>query len=244
VVYTPKSVTLELNNKYGDIYTADMTGRVEVTLKYGDLRLGDIAGRTTITLAYADGVVKSVGDVELDLAYSDLSIDEAGDITLAGKYSDVQLGRAGNLDSRTGYVDIKADRLERVQNDGKYDDFIVGTLRSLDVSSKYSSFKVNGVDDFASMELSYGSVTLYGVHPGFTSIDISGSYADVSIDADDDAEFLLDVSAKFCDVKYYGVEILRETDESFLRTIDGYRGSSSAASHIKISMNYGGLKIR
>ncbi len=244
VVHLPATVVLELDNKYGDIYVGDMQNRASVVLKYGDMKLGNIGGNASITMGYSDGSISSTKDLTLDLAYSELYLGSSGNISFDGKYSDLQVETAGDVNSTTGYVDVKIQKMGKLTNTGKYDDFIIDDVVSLDINSKYSGFVVNDLHTYGAFTMSYGSVDIENVQPGFQSISIQTSYTDVSIDVDDSATFSLDASTKYCGVDHYGMEIYHEIEKSSETTVKGYRGSRDAASRITAVMSYGELTIR
>lgn len=244
VVYTPATVELELTNRYGDIYVGDMQGRCTVDLKYGDMRLGTLSGNTNISLSYGDGVVKSVQDVSIDMSYSNLKLSTAGNIIMTGRYSDVEFGTVGDLESNTGYVDVKAEQVKRLTNTGKYDDFIIQDLLSLDVDTKYSSFSIGNLHDFADLESSYGSVEFKHVAAGFSAIDVATSYTDVTIDVDNAAQFVFDVTGKYCDVRHYEVEVTKDIESGMSHTLKGYHGSQNATARVTASLTYGGFTLR
>jgi hypothetical protein len=244
VVYVPASVALELDNKYGDVYVADKSGRTQINLKYGDMRLGQLTGKGAISLGYADGSIGSIGDVRLDLAYSDLKIGKAGNINLESQYSDVALETARDIKSATSFTDIKAGEVGHVANTGKYDDMVFEKAASVDVSSKYSSYDIGSLREYAKFEMSYGSANVRNVLQGFKAIDISATYTDVTINVDGTAHFLVDVYSKYCGIKHSGIEVSQNVERGSEHTIKGFRGSSSASSKITASMNYGELIIR
>jgi hypothetical protein len=244
VVHVPSSVVLELDNKYGDIYVADMNNRASVNLKYGDMKLGSIAGSTIISMAYADGTIQSTQDMNLNLSYSELYAGKTGDLTFNGKYSDLEIETAGNVNATTGYVDVKIQKMGRLTNTGKYDDFVINEAATVDANTKYSGYAISSLTEYADFEMSYGSVSIDYVHPGFRSIDINASYTDVSIDVDDSASFNFDASTKYCGVDHYGLEIYHEIDKTGEHTVKGFRGSRDATARITAVMSYGELSIR
>jgi len=244
VVYVPASVNLELDNRYGDIYVGDKSGRTHIILKYGDMRLGQLSGRGNISMAYADGSVQAIGDVELDLAYSDLSVAKAGRVTMDAKYSDVALDNAGDITATTAYVDVKGGHVGRVVNSGKYDDFVFEKVIALDVNSKYTSYTIDELSEYAKFEMGYGSLSISHVLPKFTSIDIRSSYTDVTLGVDAAAAFILEAATRYCDIRHHGIEVTYDVEKSSEHTLKGFRGSSAGTSRITADMSYGELVIR
>jgi hypothetical protein len=244
VVHLPSTVVLELDNKYGDIYVADMNNRASVVLKYGDMKIGNINGNATITMGYSDGSVSSTNDLNLHLAYSELYLGKANNISFDGKYSDLEIETAGDMNANTGYVDVKIQKVGRLMNTGKYDDFVISSAVSMDVDSRYSGFVVSDLETYGDFTMSYGSVDIQNVNAGFQSISIQSSYTDVSIDVAEDAAFTLDASTRYCDIHHYGMEIFQEIEKQSEATVKGYRGSRDAAAKITAMMSYGELTIR
>lgn len=243
-VYMPNSMELDLDNKYGDIYVPQMDNRVEINLKYGNFQIEEVNGDADISMGYAKGRLAGAQDVDLNMSYSTLRCGVLGDVSIDSKYGRFEADALRNLRSNSSYDDYKIDAAESITNSGKYDDLILGQVGSLDVNTKYTDIEVQQLDHEANLDMKYGGAKLYNIQPGFSSIDIDTEYANIVVDTDASANFVLEAYTKYCGVKDSGLEVYHDQRKHSETTLKGYRGSREASARITANMQYGSLTIR
>lgn len=244
VVHAPATVALELDNKYGDIFTADMKNRSNINLKYGKAVLGSFDGNLTFNLGYGKGSMRNARDMVLNLSYSDLQVGNVANVQLNAKYSNIQLTEAADVVAVTAYANVQAQKIGSLVHTGKYDDVSVTDLRYTQSNSKYTNYKIGTLHESAVMNVGYGSVKISNVRPSFRQIELNTSYVDVSIDVDDSAAFVLEANTKYCGINHTGVEMYHYIERSSERNAKGFRGSRDAAARIVANMSYGKLNIQ
>lgn len=243
-VYVPKTIHLELDNRYGDVYVPSLDNDIKVTLKYGNLQIEEINGDARITMGYAKGSLASAHDATLDLNYSNLRCGTLQDVTIDSKYGQFEVASLNHLRAESNYDDYKIERAESIVNSGKYDDLILGTIGNLDVSTRYSNVSVANLGQEADLKMKYGSAKLMHVNSGFTGIDIESEYTEVHLTTDPSASFVFEAQTKYCPVRQSNLEVFHDYQRQSEITLKGFRGSRNASARIVANMTYGSLSIK
>jgi len=165
-VVVPKGVTMNLTNKYGNIYLENAIKPMRIDLKYGNLEANNLAN-VTIDLKYGNFTVNACEDLKIDCGYAKIKIGRANRITTESKYDDFQIGTVADLMMNTKYTKVKIDKLNYsfVCNDFKY-----CSLNINEISTQFSRIKINsGYTDIklaldnrhsfkASLSVRYGTI--------------------------------------------------------------------------------------
>lgn len=243
-VYVPKSLNVDLENKYGAIYMAAIDGDAEITLKYGKLRLDGVGGDLDLKMGYSKGSVTSAGDLDLELSYSNLKCGDLGDVSVSSKYSKFEAGAVGSVHSTSSYDGYDIQKATSVSNVGKYDDLSFGEVDEISVITKYAHLDVGRLNDKADLSFRYGGIKLNGVSAGFSRIEIEGDYTGVSMTIDPNATFSFEAYSKYCGIKYTGLEVYHDVRTNNESTVKGYRGAKEGGGKITAALKYGSFKIQ
>jgi hypothetical protein len=158
-VYFPDDIKLKVVNKYGNIYTTDHSGELEIELSNGDLKAHHLAGRTKLTHEFGDANIKQIDDGELNISYGELHLENAEKLTIESKSSKLYIHKVSDLDlnsrrdkyylNKAGYIRgltnfslIEIDELTQKLNlTSKYGDVVVKNF-----SDEVESFKIEAND--------------------------------------------------------------------------------------------------
>jgi len=85
----PQSMSIDLTNKFGDIYINEVSGKARINLSYGSLDVNKLNNSDNlIDLKFCNSAkVRSIQGAVVNLKYSTLDIDYAGSLRLDSKYS-------------------------------------------------------------------------------------------------------------------------------------------------------------
>ena len=122
----PKSMSLELSNKYGNITLPDWSGNAVINLKYGSITSQNMTAKTKLFLSYGGLDMKNISDLYSVIKYSDGSIANCENADLQLSYSDLKLTNVAKLKSENKYSKIGIDA--------------IGTSASL--LGNYNSYKI------------------------------------------------------------------------------------------------------
>ena len=165
-VVVPKGVTLNLDNKYGNIYLDNSVKPLNVILKYGNMEAGTLAN-VNLDIKYGNASFEACDDLKIDCGYAKIKIGKADRINTESKYDDFQIGMVSDISMNTKYTKVRIDKLNNsfICNDFKY-----CTLNISDISPQFSRIKVSsgysninlGLDNRhnfkASLSARYGSI--------------------------------------------------------------------------------------
>lgn len=131
VLNVPKTVALDLTNKYDNIYLAERSGDVKVDLYDADL-YAESCNTMQLKLKYGKGYLKNIQHATLDIYDSHLDIKQAQQVDANIKYSKLNWGNVQKLnlqsyDSKYIIGNISAD--SRIED--KYSEFTLGDVQQL-----------------------------------------------------------------------------------------------------------------
>ena len=183
----PQSMSIDLTNKFGDIYINEVSGKARINLSYGSLDVNKLNNSDNlIDLKFCNSAkVRSIQGAVVNLKYSTLDIDYAGSLRLDSKYSNLNANKiiALNVSFEGGSVDIK-------------------NSSSIDSRSKFSDIDIDRIEQSLNLDIQYGSCKVRDMGPDFTSINIINKYADVDIRLPETAVYNLDATLKYCELHF------------------------------------------
>ena len=243
-VQVPSTVSLDLENKYGDIYVGQKENDAEIVIKYGNLRMDGITGDLNLDMGYGKGSITSAGEMALNMKYSSLTCGNLGDVTATTKYSGFKADEVGNLRTNTSYDNYDVGGARAFTNIGKYDDFKFGHVHAVDMDTKYSHLSAKRLSDRAVLNLKYGGVSIDMVDESFSEIDINSEYAGIKLTVAPNASFTVDVQGSHAGVKHDNLEVYIDKQSSGgSMEVKGFRGSRDASSSITANLRYGSIKV-
>ena len=244
-VTMPPSNNLEVSNKYGDVYSSTINGKIDLNLKYGNFKIDGGAADSEIALAYGNGTLIRTRNTKIDASYAKLTIEEARDIEVNTKYSTFTVGKANDINSYSKYDTYKVDQVAAFKNQGKYDNIDIEAANSVGVISKYTDFYVESVSQSVDLDFEYGGANIEEISSGFSNVRLNGRYTDFKINLQRGAPFKMEASADYAGIRYpEGMTVVYEKDKGSYHEVSGHSGTQSTSSIIKAKLNYGGLKVK
>lgn len=155
-VNVPKTVALDLTNKYDNIYLADHTGDLRVDLYDADLN-AESCQNLYLKLKYGKGYLQEVKNATLELYDSQLDLKKAQSIEATVKYSKLNWG------------DLQ--KLKLVSYDSKY---VIGhILGETTIEDKYSEFNMGNIQNAT---LNLYDVNMFMGHAGQLAVNSKYSH--------------------------------------------------------------------
>jgi hypothetical protein len=186
MISMPKTINLELTNKFGDIILAEVGGTATIDLGYGSIDAKRLSGSSTkLDIEFSDGYIGYINSSNIDLKYSDLKIDEATDMTGESKFSELEIGKIDVLTLETGY-----------------DDDFVGNVRNIDIEADFSDVEIRNVEQTLTANFDYGELKIKEVGKSFKLVDITNSFSDANVGFNPEASFRINATIKMGDLTY------------------------------------------
>ena len=186
MIYMPKTINLELTNKFGDIIIAEVGGNAIINLGYGSIDAKRLSGASSkLDIEFSDGYCGFIKSSNLDLKYSELKIDEAVDMTGESKFSELNIGKIDVLTLETGY-----------------DEDFIGYVRNADIEADFSDVELRTLEQTLTVSFDYGELKVREVGKAFKLIDITNSFSDANIGFNPEASFRINATVKMGDFTY------------------------------------------
>lgn len=173
VLTTPKKMSLELENSYGNIEVQDVDGNLDVSSFQGDLNVDNVSGELNLTSKYGKVSIQRFSGGKVTLFQSKAKLGKSNDMDLNAKYSQVEIDGTNEIELKAFQSNIIAVRdIDKVTGSIKYGDLIVGeNARSVDLIMFQAKVDVKEVNDFI-MEGSYSKIKVESIK----NLDIKSSF--------------------------------------------------------------------
>ena len=244
-VYMPESADLEVENRYGDLEIASISGNMTVDVKYGNFTLDHASEDLLVNLAYGNGVVAKTNRASINLSYGKIRINDVNTVDIDSRFSKIIIESANKVTSESRYDGYTLGDVGTFTNNGKYDNVKIEKLEELTIETKYTKVEVNELLISAFARHSYGGLSIDNVASSVKDIDAKGKYTGFEIDLTGLPEFRIQADTRYTKLHDPGdltyTKEIRDDNEHY---IEGYKGDPNSDVIIKISAEYGGLRLR
>lgn len=165
-IWTPASTTIDIKNKFGDVFLEDFTKPARINISYGDLRTNAIPVHSKLDLKFGKLIVQHIENAEMNLKHYIVKIKSVNNLQLKSSGSEIQITKLHVLDLESNKDDIEIDSL--------------GSITGI---AKLSDFWFNYLYDSAWLDLQNAALEIDGIDPKFKNFEIeqSGSHVSVNI---------------------------------------------------------------
>lgn len=244
-VYLPQSNSVNVTNKYGDVYVAELDGQLDVELKYGNFKLDGVNADANLNLAYGNGTLVKARDVDIEASYAKLRLKEINDTEIRSKYSTFQIERADDIRSYSKYDNYDIGEVKEFRNEGKYDDIDIDNANNVIIAARYTEVYINNIAGSLDLDFEYGGASVQKLSKGFSDVRLNGKYTDFKLNLESGAVYRMEASADYAGIRYpSAMTVTYEQDKNNSHQVEGHSGTQNAPSVIKARLNYGGLKVR
>lgn len=176
-VYFPAGNDIKIENKFGNIYTTDHRGKVDITLSNGDLKGNNFTGPTRLKVDFGNVSIDNITSANVTLSYADFTLDKAGDIRFESRSSTIYL-----------------NGIEQLFLDSRRDKFYIKSAGEVSGEVFFSYLNLDKVISKINLKTNYGEIKLLGISPKFTRFDLAAQYTDINIYLDDEHLFEFDIT--------------------------------------------------
>jgi hypothetical protein len=176
-VYFPAGNDVRLENKFGNIYTTDHSGKVDITLSNGDLKAHSFSGPTRLKLEFGNVSIDEITDANISLGYEEFNLEKAGEITFETRSSKLYLTNCEKL-----HLDSKRDR------------YYIKSVAEITGEAFFSYINVDKSTSKINLKTSYGDFKLLAISETFTRMDFASQYSDITLYLNDDHLYEIEVT--------------------------------------------------
>ena len=232
-VTMPKTLPLNISNKYGNVFVDELTSTSILDIKYGKLTANKILhdGKeplTKIYLSYSDGTIQETRWVELDIKYSKITIASSKALAIMSKYSKVFVTNGSSIVSES-----------------KYDTYEIGKLNNFITTAAYGHFTIAELSGKLQLDTKYTDVIVDKISSGFENIKISNSYGTYKLGIDPAANYKINGYSKYCNIIYpeNNARVNRFNENNEFK-VNGVIGSSSnPTAEVSVNSSYGNIRL-
>jgi hypothetical protein len=232
-VTMPKTVPLNLSNKYGNVFVDELTGTSTLDIKYGKLRANKIIHDSKeplskLYLSYSDGTIQETKWLELDIKYSKINITESKALAVMSKYSKVYVTNGSSIVSES-----------------KYDTYEIGKLNNFITTAGYGHFTISELSGKLQLDTKYTDVIVDRISSGFESIKVTNSYGTYKLGIDPGSSYKLNGYGKYCDIVYpqNGARVNRFDENSEMKVNGVIGGNGNPAAEVSVNSHYGNIRL-
>ena len=175
-IYVPVNATLKIMNKYGNIYTTDHKGAIEIDLSNGDLKAHHFSGRTKIKTEFGDADIKKIDNGNLDISYGEFHLEEGGQLELMSK------------SSKFYFTDV-----DQLNIDSKRDKYYVKNASEFTGTAYFSLIELDQLSKRLSISTKYGDIDLKSFSDAVESVNLKSVNTDVTLHFPDKKHYKLDI---------------------------------------------------
>lgn len=226
----PKSISLELSQKFGFALVETVDGPTDISSEYGSLQISELNNtQNSINVEFGEGNVKHLTAGDVDISYSEFKLETAGKVSLNSEFSNISISQK----VKTLSVDLEGGNMT------------INKVEKLTLESQYSNTEIDELYSLLSLESEYGGVEINYVSPNFTSISIENSFGSVELTIDEDASYTFEAESEYGSINYpekmATFSYKKSTSSGF--SGQGKIGKGEPKSTVSIESSYGSVSI-
>jgi hypothetical protein len=163
-VWLPENVDLSVENKFGDVYLADLSGKIDLNVSHGDIKANHIEENMNLKHSFGKASFGNVKEATLTLRGSEFNVDEIG-----------------KLNFESGSSEIVVEKVDRVQFNSRNDKIKLTDVTEIVGEGSFTDLIADYIGGSARLDFSYGDVFLSQINQDFNSIDITGKSTDINL---------------------------------------------------------------
>jgi len=175
-VSIPSQSGLSIDNKFGNIYSTDHYGKLDITLSNGDLKVNDIYRDAKISVEFGNVYINHINTGRLYVNYGDVEIGTAGDMMFEGKSANVNMKSIDTLS-------IKSRR-------DKFNIEEAGTFKG---EMSFSYINIKNLERELILTTKYGEVNIGSLSEPFEFLNSTSEFTDIRLDINSGMAYDLDI---------------------------------------------------
>jgi hypothetical protein len=215
-VYFPAGNDIRVDNKFGNIYTTDHTGKVDITLSNGDMKAHSFNGPTRLNVEFGNVSIDEVLNGNITLGYAELNLEKAGDI---------------NFETRSSKLYLNS--CDKIHLDSKRDRYYIKSVSELTGDAFFSYLNIDKAGSKINMKTSYGDFKLLAAEESFQRMDIASHYSDVTLYTDNGHFYDIDITRDDHSEVISSVSLLSKKEEAVQGAEDTFHAVITAGDAAK-----------
>jgi len=176
MVYFPEYSPVTIENKFGNIYSTDHAGKLDIHLSNGDFKVNNIYGDAGIKVDFGNIYINDITSGKISLSYGELSIKKAKKLIITSKSSRIAIDTVLDLQ-----IDSRRDKLYLTK---------VNTLKG---QMSFSYINIKNIETEFMLNSRYGDITLEQSDSDLQFFNLNSSFTDVQLFITPKANFNIEI---------------------------------------------------
>jgi hypothetical protein len=227
-VSMPVTMSLDADNKFGDVITGEIGGKARIKVGYGNLE--------TTKLSNSDNLI--------EVRFGKANIDWIKGAVMILKYSEFEGDYAGSLNLNSQYSDFRSNKVIALDATFEGGNLDLGSASAVACRSKFSDMTISTLDQKLDLINNYGSFNVNTIPAGFVSLSVTNSYGNIELGISTVAAYNLEADMHYCNLEYdeSKANFSYLNDSSHDQQIRGTIGTNPSGM-VKVSSNYGNVDL-
>ena len=178
-INVPKSLTIEINNKFGDVFMPDRSKKVTIEMSHGNLRANEFGARSNISVSYGSVEIKRIHSGHLTFKAADVTIKNVGNVEIESSSSEIRIDTADDME-----IISRSDKSVKL-----------GSVNRLSGKMNFSNLEIELLNKNIDFDLSYSDIQIDHVPFSFAFMRINGKSSDISLTFDEKIYMEVDIKA-------------------------------------------------
>lgn len=232
IVFLPRNANLKIDNKFGNIYTTDHEGELNITLSNGDFKAHNLKGESKLKVEFGNVMINEMTEGRLNISYAELELKKANKLYIVSKSSRLNINEIIEMD-------INSSR----------DKYYLKSVTKLHGESSFSYITIYNFYKNIVLSMRYGSIKLESIANKFQQIKINSHYTDINFYFNSNASYRLNVNHNYktiVSMPHTASTIQKDVinkDEGLYNSHGIVGKNTQTQSRVSIDMNAGNLNI-
>lgn len=178
-VYLPKSSNLYLENKFGDIYINEFSGRSKIVLSQGDIKISKHSGQLNLDLKFGKANISTVNIAFLELQIAELSIAKASKLDISSSSSTINI-----IESRSIKIDARNDK------------YYLRNVGSLNGEATFSSVNISNLETEIIGKANFSDLSIENFSQAGSIINLNTRSTDIRLWLPTEKAYDVDLTAR------------------------------------------------
>lgn len=175
-INAPEYLSMNIINRYGDVYAEDNSGTFTLDLSNGSFKANSLNRVKNLELNFCDATINRINSGEINVSFSEMVIGEAQDLTINSISSRFNIARA-----------------EIIQTESRRDKFFIGKAGTLRGDSYFTDFRIDELSKELNISTKYGSLNADMIDKSIELVTINSGFTDISLVFDPVLSYNLDI---------------------------------------------------
>jgi hypothetical protein len=179
-ISVPRSAVLFVNNKFGDVFIGNHTGKFNLDLSQGDFRANKIEGAANITAGFGNVRIKEMRDAILDLKAAEVEIQKGSNLSIESSSSTINISNCSTIK-----IDSKNDKTVRLRN-----------IENVNGQGNFTNIEITQLKNYLDMDMNYGGLNIEQIYSDFRKIRLTARSSDLQLHIPYDSYTEVDITGR------------------------------------------------